>query len=107
MMYSVAKVLHKQEHLEHGAIDKLKRYIAEVKSAYDYGVSMIVNGTKASKSDGEIFEQRLAVLKKQLKKQTISRVEHGEKVKSGLRYLDAVRKIDKTGDCVVDFIEAL
>ncbi|MBR6199937.1 MAG: Na/Pi cotransporter family protein [Spirochaetales bacterium] len=107
MMYSVAKVLHKQEHLEHGAIDKLKRYIAEVKSAYDYGVSMIVNGTKASKSDGEIFEQRLAVLKKQLKKQTISRVEHGEKVKSGLRYLDAVRKIDKTGDCVVDFINVL
>jgi hypothetical protein len=34
-------------------------------------------------------------------------VEHGEKVKSGLRYLDAVRKIDKTGDCVVDFIDAL
>ena len=107
MMYSVAKVLRKQEHLEDGAIEKLGKYVGEVKTIYDYAAELIVKGGRASKNDRNLFAERLVSLKKQLKKETIARVEHGEKVKSGLRYLDAVRKIDKTGDCVLSVMKAL
>lgn len=107
MMYSVAKVLRKQEHLEAGALDKLEKYVGEVKLIYDYAADLIAKDGHSHTKDRAQFEERLVTLKKQLKKETIARVEHGEKVKSGLRYLDAVRKIDKTGDCVLSVMKAL
>ena len=90
------------------ASEKLLPYMQKVMEFYGYVIKKLKTGLSteqravATKMEDEIDE-----IQKVLKKSAKKRLEEGGDVKSQLRYIDIVRRIENAGDSVYDLVRVL
>ena len=90
------------------ASEKLLPYMQKVMEFYGYVIKKLETGLStdqrvvATKMEDEIDE-----IQKVLKKSAKKRLEEGGDVKSQLRYIDIVRRIENAGDSVYDLVRVL
>jgi phosphate:Na+ symporter len=90
------------------ASEKLLPYMQKVMEFYGYVIKKLETGLStdqrvvATKMEDEIDE-----IQKVLKKSAKKRLEEGDDVKSQLRYIDIVRRIENAGDSVYDLVRVL
>ena len=87
---------------------KLLEYFDEVREFFEYVSNMIILGINESqREDMTKIEDQIDEKKRKLKKEVREKIEDGKNVKIELNYLDIVRKIEKTGDCVYSIVQTL
>lgn len=87
---------------------KLLEYFDEVREFFEYVSNMVILGINESqREDMTKIEDQIDEKKRKLKKEVREKIEDGKNVKIELNYLDIVRKIEKTGDCVYSIVQTL
>ena len=107
IIYNIEKYLAKKQDVK-PASEKLLSYMQKVMEFYGYVIKFLGTGLSvsqrvvATKMEDEIDE-----IQKVLKKSAKKRLEDGGDVKSQLRYIDIVRRIENAGDSVYDLVRVL
>ena len=83
-------------------------YLEVVRSFFELACTFMTVGIMENgKKYGETFEAKIDEMKRTLKKASRKRMETGADVKTELRYIGMVRKIERAGDCVWSIVQSV
>ncbi len=83
-------------------------YLEVVRGFFELACTFITVGIIGDgKVYGEAFESKIDETKHSLKKASRKRIENGSDVKTELRYIGMVRKIERAGDCVWSIVQSV
>lgn len=108
LAFSIEKLPSSDKKIDDNFHKKLLEYFEDVREFFEYVSDMVILGiSETQRKDMARIENQIDDKKKQLKKEVREKIEHGKNVKTELNYLDVVRKIEKTGDCVYSIVQTL
>ncbi len=109
---TVIHIMHKTVDKKHGespeAYERLLPYMTQVRSFFDYvRQHKVTSFTNKEKIFTEQLETEIDSTQKALEKLARKRISEGNDVKSELKYVDIVRRIEKAGDCIYGIVRAV
>lgn len=102
IMYALKKyILKKDFKVNNKASKKISEYLELVRTFFEeVCINLVLGFSDDQKYKYENLEHDIDKTKRKLKKASRHRIEAGSDVKTELAYIDLVRKIEKTGDCI-------
>jgi phosphate:Na+ symporter len=107
IIHNIEKYLSKKQDKKLTS-DKILTYMKKVCEFYEYVVNFLGTGlSKSQRSVASKMEDEIDEMQRVLKKSAKKRLEDGGDVKSLLRYIDIVRRIENAGDSIYALVRLL
>ncbi|MCR5217089.1 Na/Pi cotransporter family protein [Treponema sp.] len=109
LMHTAKKyITNKSYDLKDERTKEITDYLELLRIFFEQACTYFTMGiNEKEKKNGQILEEKINENKHTLKKASRKRIESGADVKKELRYIDMVRKIERSGDCIWAIIQAL